>query len=120
MRIETLPPRVKAVPNLEIADRIAVERVASTGNGATDTGKPLPQTMPAMEAVHAAAAMIEEYIRDSGRELAFSVDDATGHMVVVVRDPTNGEVIRQLPSEEALRIARNLEAAGPALVSEFA
>lgn len=120
MRIETLPPRVKSAPMVDMPGRLTVEPAAATGNSAAGSGKPLPQTMPALEAVHAAAAMIEQYIRDSGRELAFSVDDATGHMVVVVRDPSNGEVIRQLPSEEALRIARNLEAAGPALVSEFA
>jgi flagellar protein FlaG len=88
---------------------------------ATAGGKNLPHgmTVPADD-VHRAAELIDHFLREAGRELSFSVDTVTGRMVVSVRDPATGELIRQLPSEEALRIAHTLEGARTALVDERA
>ena len=58
--------------------------------------------------MRAVAKQIESYLRSHGRELQFSVDEATGRTVVTVRDPSTGEVIRQIPDVEALRIAEAL------------
>lgn len=60
------------------------------------------------EAAQAVAERIREYLRESGRELDFRIDADTRRMVVTVRDQHTGEVIRQIPSEEVLRIARSL------------
>ena len=47
------------------------------------------------------------------RNLEFKVDDATKQVVMTIVDKESGEVIRQLPSEEALALAkRMLEADG--------
>jgi flagellar protein FlaG len=37
--------------------------------------------------------------------LKFSVDEKTGKAVVAVVDPTDGKVLRQMPSDEALKVA---------------
>lgn len=42
-------------------------------------------------------------------QLAFSIDDTTEKPVVRVTDASTGELIRQMPSEEALAIARSLD-----------
>jgi flagellar protein FlaG len=63
---------------------------------------------PADSAVRAAAAELDAFMRDSGRSIVFEVDQATGETVVSVRDASTGQSIRQIPSEEALRIARDL------------
>lgn len=60
------------------------------------------------DAAQAVAQRIQQYLRESGRELDFRVDADTNRTVVTVRDQTTGEVIRQIPSEEVLRIARSL------------
>lgn len=60
------------------------------------------------EATQAVAERIRQYLRDSGRELDIRVDADTNRMVITVRDQATGEVIRQIPSEEILRIARSL------------
>jgi flagellar protein FlaG len=60
------------------------------------------------EATQVVAERIRQYLRESGRELDFRVDADTKRTVVTVRDQTTGEVIRQIPSEEILRIARSL------------
>ena len=64
-----------------------------------------------------AAAPREEQVRNANRHLArldsrlqFRVDDASGRMVVAVVDRETSEVLRQMPSEEMLSIARRLEA----------
>lgn len=80
-----------------------------------------PAPVPtSLDAVHAAAAAIEQHLRESGRQLLFRVDEVTGQMVVTVTNPETGEVVRQLPSEELLRIARDLAHSKRALVNEFA
>ena len=45
------------------------------------------------------------------RNLQFSVDDESGRMVIKVVDSQTDEVIRQIPKEEMLEIARSLEKA---------
>jgi hypothetical protein len=43
------------------------------------------------------------------RDLEFSMDEGTGATVVRVIDRTTKTVVRQIPSEVALRLARNLK-----------
>jgi flagellar protein FlaG len=60
------------------------------------------------EVIRAVAEQIESYLRANGRNLQFSVDQETGRTVVTVRDSASGEIIRQIPDAEALRIAQSL------------
>ncbi|MGQ0658923.1 MAG: flagellar protein FlaG [Chromatiales bacterium] len=59
------------------------------------------------EALHNAS----EQIQSTQRTLRFSVDKASGTMVIKVIDSETKEMIRQIPSEEMLVIASRLEAA---------
>jgi flagellar protein FlaG len=56
--------------------------------------------------LEAAVKSIEEHVFSMERELEFRVDDDSGRMVVTVMDPATDEVVRQIPSEEALQIAQ--------------
>jgi len=56
-----------------------------------------------------AVSSIEGFVQKITRDLDFSLDDSTGRMVVKVTDRASGDVVRQIPSEEALRLAENLE-----------
>ena len=42
------------------------------------------------------------------RKLQFSVDDSSGRTVIKVLDPQTDEIIRQIPSEEVLRLAERI------------
>lgn len=55
-----------------------------------------------------AAADVEKQYRAAGRNLQFQIDDGTGLVVVRVVDADSGDVIRQIPNEEFLRLARNI------------
>ncbi len=45
----------------------------------------------------------------AGRDLNFSVDEGSGQLVIAVYEKGSGELIRQLPSEDALKLLSNLE-----------
>ncbi len=59
--------------------------------------------------VEEAVASIQNFVQSIRRDLNFSLDDSSGRVVIKVTDSVSGEVIRQLPSEEALRLAESLE-----------
>ena len=63
---------------------------------------------PTRETVARAAEQMQKFVSTMGRNLNFSIDGETGHHIVRVTNPATGEVVRQLPSEEMLRIAHSL------------
>lgn len=58
--------------------------------------------------VEDAVVTLQAFAQSVSRDLNFSVDDGSGQVVVKVTDATSGDVIRQIPSEEALQLAENL------------
>lgn len=74
---------------------------------------------PNADALQAAIKQIDSYLKGSQRTLQFSVDDATGVTVVSVKD-SNGDVIRQIPNEDVLRLARSLGEGGSKSLLEIA
>ena len=52
---------------------------------------------------------IENFLRRNERDLSFAFDNSTGFYVTKVMTEGSGEVVRQVPSEEMLRIARNID-----------
>jgi len=69
------------------------------------------------EQIAEAIGRIEEFVQSVQRNLEFSVDDDTGDSVVTVRDRLTDEVIRQIPSEDMLDIAKRLDEIGGVLFS---
>ena len=59
-----------------------------------------------METVRAAAAEIDAYLRDSGRELAIAFDESLSRPIVRVVEHATSRVVRQIPNEEVLQVAR--------------
>jgi len=74
-------------------------------------------TEPERERVVEAIKRIQEFVDEMQRGLQFSIDEDTGRIVVKVIARQSGEVIRQLPSEEALELAKRLQDAGSLLFS---
>lgn len=63
---------------------------------------------PKREELVRAVKDIQEFVQAAQRQLDFSIDDSTGKIVVKVIATDSGEVIRQLPSEAALKLAQSL------------
>lgn len=52
---------------------------------------------------------LSELVKSVQRDLQFSIDQQSGKTVITVLDSTTEEIIRQIPSEEVLTLARNIE-----------
>jgi flagellar protein FlaG len=57
-----------------------------------------------------AVSKLNDYVQNMQRDLQFSIDKESGTMVIKVIDTQSEKVIRQIPTEETLRLARNLAA----------
>ena len=79
----------------------------ATPRASTDDSA-LPGKPPERVEVEKAVNDLREFAQSTQRQLDFSIDDTTGIMVVKVIATHSGEVIRQLPSEVALKLAQNL------------
>lgn len=62
------------------------------------------------------AQNLQEFVQSFNKSLSFSVDDASGKDVISVRDKVSGELLRQIPSEEMLKLAVRLSEANGLLV----
>ena len=68
------------------------------------------QQPPKPEQVQNAVKSLEQLVKNKApNSLAFSIDDNSGKTVVRVSDAKTGEMIRQIPSEEMLELARSLD-----------
>jgi flagellar protein FlaG len=70
--------------------------------------------------IESVTRQIDSFLRSIDKSLQFRVDQATGEMIVTIRDDVTGEVIRQVPGEDALRIAQRIEDQLSALLDEKA
>lgn len=79
-----------------------------TSDEQSSTGASAPVKEASREQVEEAVATIQEFVQSVRRSINFAVDDGSGRVVVKVTDAGSGDVIRQIPSEEALKLAENL------------
>lgn len=117
MRTDATTPAVNApataspaVTQAAAGVKVAVESVAAP---AVEKVTP-PADVNA--AVRAAARQIDSYLKSIGREVEFHVDDETGTTVITVRETATGDVIRQIPNEEVLQLARRFSAGSGSLL----
>jgi flagellar protein FlaG len=64
---------------------------------------------PAPHKIESVTRQIDSFLRSQNHQLQFRVDNGTGKLVVTVTDGETGEVIRQVPGEEALKMAQRIE-----------
>jgi flagellar protein FlaG len=68
------------------------------------------------ELMEVSASLISDFLSASQRGLAVSVHEQTGSFVLRVMNSSTGEMLRQIPSDEALRIMQYVGAMESALV----
>ena len=118
VNLGSLLPNIKAPSETaSTSDAKAVSKVASL---------PLPKTnikessQEMRDAAETAMKDIQHFISSQARSVRISKDESSGHMIVQLVDPSSGEVIRTLPSEELLRLARSFEMLGNKMVHQVA
>ena len=101
-----------------VAGSAALEAGASSKAGKqTETVQAVtPQTREAVQEpaqvdrdqLQAAVSDIQDFVQSVRRDINFALDEDSGRMIINVTEASSGDVIRQIPSEEALRLAENL------------
>ena len=61
------------------------------------------------EQIENTVSILNEFVQTNSRQLKFSVDEGSNKQVVKVTDSESGEIIRQIPSEEVLRLSERLQ-----------
>lgn len=97
--VEAVNPRQEDQQSKDVAAKVELPRTA------------LKKLSPAEqeERTKAAADKINEFIESFTRDIQFTIDKDSERVVLKVVDRKSGDVIRQIPSEEALEIAKALD-----------
>jgi len=112
----TLPSLPVVASQVDAQAAEIIKPAASAAASHDDARDSAANSHQSAESLRAVAAQIEKYLQSHGRSLEFSVDEDSGKLVVSVRDKHTGELIRQIPNEETLRLARSLGAQPNALI----
>ena len=117
VRISTVSPVVARPASSKGGNMdAAVAGVSKTSPPAPlDTQVPVPVETTAdskPERVKSAVASISEYVQSINRDLQFTIDEDTERTVIKVIDSHSGELIRQIPDEVFLELARRLDEDG--------
>ncbi len=93
---------------------------AETGTIPPSRGKASPPAVPETVEIQRAIDNLNDFLTSSRRNLRFRVEEGLGRMVMTVLNPETGEIVRQIPPEELLTIARNLRDFGGGLIDTVA
>lgn len=83
--------------------------VRASGNGTESPPVAVQDGVDQRQLLDTAVASMRSFAQSVSRDLDFSIDEASGRVVVQVVDGGSGEVVRQIPSEVALSLAARLE-----------
>ena len=107
-----------------VAGRVRITAIASAvtdgkalpPNGSTEPPgeEPARVELPEPADFSRMVEKLNEFLRQSARNLQFRYDDRSGRTVITVVDASTGDVIRQIPSDELLALAGRVRAMGQA------
>jgi flagellar protein FlaG len=101
------PVGSSAAPRVD--DRSPLPAAAVGATDETGKSKPADGAKPSHEDVSAAVKKMNDAMLGSSQSLQFSIDEDSKDIVVKVIDQSTKEVVRQIPSKEALQIAKSLD-----------
>jgi flagellar protein FlaG len=96
------------------------EPAAAAAVVAVETGRPSPSkvepnsdaalTLEAMrESFRESVEAANERLSSRGTSISMAIDKATDTVIVQIKDQQSGDTVRQIPSQQALQISRNIE-----------
>lgn len=124
MNITSIPSSLagSAAGTNTLTDRQSLAPAANTTNTrpnqpavAAESNSPTDQ-----QAIEQAVKNVNDFVKPINNSLSFNLDQDTGQTVIKVVDLSTQEVIRQIPSEEMLAIAKALDTMKGLLVQQKA
>lgn len=98
-------PQTRPAPAAQAVDKPRPEPVKAQAPQPQVEKKPDPREV--RRQMEEASEQLNRQMAQSKRDLSFSVDDVANKIVLTVKN-TEGDVVRQIPSETALKVAHNL------------
>lgn len=98
---------ISAAPTVNVGSdvrRVTENIQAPTTTPVADQAKPVPKVE-----LDRLVAQVNDFAKKFNRELQFDVDDELGRTVIRVVDKESGELIRQIPTDDFLAIAKQLK-----------
>ena len=111
-----LPRAVQSSPTAPETRTATAER----SEGSPDSAKQAQQVKQDETPVHEVVSELNNLVRELHRELQFSVDEESGETVIKVVDQETDEVVRQIPSEDVVRLRQRLEEAAGVIFQDSA
>ncbi len=90
----------------DVKRSIAAERQVGPQSGKETS--PREGAVPDRQQISTAVSTLKDYVQNIRRDLEFTVDEEINQVVIRVYDSETQEVIRQIPAEEVLVLARQL------------
>jgi uncharacterized FlaG/YvyC family protein len=110
------------LPRVTVEERPAVKvKMLPTKVELEEPKAEAPKAPPIeMRKIESVTKGIDSFLRSIGRSINFRVDPGSGRTIVSVIDANTGEIIRQVPGEDALKLAEKIEASLSAFIDEHA
>jgi flagellar protein FlaG len=93
-------PSALTAPAVPVPDPVAAKAAAAAQSRMADASA-------------AAQQQLDAYLRAHDQSLSFQVDKQTGMTIVHVYNDATGEIVRQIPTEEVVRIAQYFDEQHP-------
>jgi flagellar protein FlaG len=106
--IGTLPP---SSPTISTTRKASVSNADVTLSFVSNIEPKAENYSEAEEQIKQAVQKIQGVVDNLAQNLRFSIDEETGKTIIKVMDAHTEEIIRQIPTEEAIKIARTLDKA---------
>ena len=100
-------PNAQPLSPAESTPKISIQDVSRVAAARKDES--LQQINETLKLLDDAIKALNEAVKKVPTSLHFSVDDASNRFVIQVTDTNTGEVIRKVPGDAILRVARQIE-----------
>lgn len=93
------------------AAKVAAPKVQKEANSASRIETKGAPSLPKYEPKDLAGAIesLQAYVQSLGRDLSFTRDETIDQSIITVRDANTNQLVRQIPAEEVVEIARQIE-----------
>ena len=115
----TAGDQFQAMATLPASQNISATNNKIISSDATQVSKTI-QNIESDIPVEQAAEKIKNAVSNLAQNLQFSIDEDTGKTVIKIMDSQTQEIIRQIPSQEAISIAKTLDKVQGLLLSDQA
>ncbi len=110
--VSSAPQVQSQKPQADVKVKAEIVEVSGKQLPAKETNEAEAKSVEVKEAV----SKLNEFAQKTQRDLNFQVDEDSGKTVIKVYDRQSEQLVRQIPNEEALEMAKRLSAEEPSML----